>query len=41
MPPHGLGRSHWLKIKNPDAPAMTREAEGIGALSDGNERLVR
>jgi hypothetical protein len=25
---HGLGRSlHWIKVKNPKAPAATREAE--------------
>jgi ATP-dependent DNA ligase len=26
---------HWLKIKNPVAPAVKREAERIGATSDG------
>ena len=28
---------HWLKIKNPEAPAVKREARKIGVRTDGRE----
>jgi hypothetical protein len=37
--PYRSGRSpHWLKMKNPAAPAVKREAERIGAETNGDDR---
>ena len=34
QPPYRSGRSpHWMKIKNPKAPAVTREAEEDWGMS--------
>jgi hypothetical protein len=34
--PYRSGRStHWIKVKNPAAPAVKREAEGLGPLIQG------
>jgi hypothetical protein len=37
--PYRSGRvEHWLKVKNPAAPAVQRESEGDWATSDGATR---